>query len=131
MSMPAAAVTPAGWVRVSSGSTTARVGRSRAWLMPVLTCCESTSSTQTVVDSAPVPVVVGTAISGLSALTGAAYVQKSRLNRRLQARLPAPQNWQNFGRTTLAVCGESAETSQVFPLRIHSHRSGQHSVHLA
>ena len=34
--MPAAAVTPAGWVRVSAGSTTASVGRSRAWLMPGL-----------------------------------------------------------------------------------------------
>ena len=71
MSIPAEAVTPAGWVRVSSGSTTARAGRSRAWLMPVLTRSESTSSTQTVVLSAPVPVVVGTATSGFSGLTGA------------------------------------------------------------
>ena len=37
--MPAAAVTIAGWLKVSSGSTTADVGRSRGWLMPVLTCC--------------------------------------------------------------------------------------------
>ena len=44
-----AAVTPAGWVRVRSGSTTASVGRSRAWLMPVLTFSASTSSTQIVV----------------------------------------------------------------------------------
>jgi hypothetical protein len=49
MSIPDEAVTPAGWVRVSSGSTTARAGRSRAWLMPVFTRSESTSSTQTVV----------------------------------------------------------------------------------
>ena len=64
-------MTPAGWVRVSDGSTTARVGRSRAWLMPVFTFWASTSRTQIVVDSAPVPVVVGTATSGLSALFGA------------------------------------------------------------
>ena len=68
MSIPAAEVTPAGWVSVSAGSTTASVGRSRAWLMPVFTFCASTSRTQIVVDSAPVPVVVGTATSGLSAL---------------------------------------------------------------
>ena len=69
--MPAAAVTPAGWVRVSEGSMTASVGRSRAWLMPVFTFSESTSITQIVVLSEPVPVVVGTAISGFSGLTGA------------------------------------------------------------
>ena len=39
--------------------------------MPVFSRSESTSSTQTVVLSDPVPVVVGTAISGLSGLTGA------------------------------------------------------------
>ena len=55
---------------VSVGSTTARVGRSRAWEMPVFTLSDSTSSTQTVVDSAPVPVVVGTATSGLSGCSG-------------------------------------------------------------
>ena len=71
MSIPEAAVTPAGWVRVSAGSTTASVGRSRTWLMPVLTFSERTSSTQIVVLSAPVPVVVGTATSGFSGLTGA------------------------------------------------------------
>ena len=49
----------------------ARVGRSRGWLMPVLTFWASTSSTQMVVLSAPVPVVVGTATSGLSGLEGA------------------------------------------------------------
>ena len=69
--MPAAEVTPDGWVRVSDGSTTARVGRRRGWLMPVLTCWARTSRTQMVVDSAPVPVVVGTAISGLSWFFGA------------------------------------------------------------
>ena len=69
--MPAAAVTPAGWLIVSAGSTTASVGRSRAWLIPVFTFWASTSSTQIVVDSAPVPVVVGTATSGLSACRGA------------------------------------------------------------
>ena len=71
MSIPAEAVTPAGWVRVSSGLTTASVGRSRAWLMPVFTRSDSTSSTQTVVLSDPVPVVVGTAISGFSGWAGA------------------------------------------------------------
>ena len=35
--MPAAAVTIAGWVAVRLGSTTARVGRSRGWLIPVFT----------------------------------------------------------------------------------------------
>ena len=37
--MPHAAVTPAGWLIVSRGSTTASVGRSRGWLMPLFTCC--------------------------------------------------------------------------------------------
>ncbi len=69
--MPAAAVTPAGWVTVRSGSMTASVGRSAVWLIPVLTRCASTSSTQTVVLSAPVPVVVGTATSGSSGSVGA------------------------------------------------------------
>ena len=32
-----AAVTNSGWVMVSSGSTTARVGRSRGWLITVFT----------------------------------------------------------------------------------------------
>ena len=70
MSIPAAAVTPDGWVSVREGSTTARVGRSRAWLIPVFTFWASTSSTQIVVDSAPVPVVVGTATSGNSGFSG-------------------------------------------------------------
>ncbi len=69
--MPDEAVTPEGWVRVSAGSMTARVGRSRGWLIPVLTLSASTSSTQIVVLSEPVPVVVGTATSGFSGLTGA------------------------------------------------------------
>ena len=71
MSIPAAAVTPAGWESVSCGSTTASVGRSRAWLIPVFTFSARTSRTQIVVDSAPVPVVVGTATSGLSGFFGA------------------------------------------------------------
>ena len=68
--MPEAAVTIAGWVRASRGSTTASVGRSRAWLIPVFTLSASTSSTQMVVLSDPVPVVVGTATSGLSGSLG-------------------------------------------------------------
>ena len=50
---------------------TASVGRSRAWLIPVFTFSDSTSSTQMVVLSEPVPVVVGTATSGLSGCDGA------------------------------------------------------------
>jgi hypothetical protein len=69
--MPLAAVTPGGWLTVSRGSTTARVGRSRRWLIPLLTRSDSTSRTQTVVLSDPVPVVVGTATSGLSGWAGA------------------------------------------------------------
>lgn len=69
--MPDDAVTPGGWVAVSSGSTTASTGRSRSWLMPVLTLDASTSRTHTVVDSAPVPVVVGTAMSGSTGCSGA------------------------------------------------------------
>ena len=68
--MPEEAVTIDGWVRVSRGSTTASVGRSRAWLIPVLTLSASTSITQMVVLSDPVPVVVGTATSGLSGWVG-------------------------------------------------------------
>jgi hypothetical protein len=43
----------------------------RAWLMPVFTFRWSTSITQMVVLSDPVPVVVGTATSGLSGCVGA------------------------------------------------------------
>ena len=68
--MPEAAVTGAGWVALSSGSTTARVGRSLGWLMPVLTWSATTSRTQMVVLSAPVPVVVGTATRGSSGCAG-------------------------------------------------------------
>ena len=50
---------------------TAMVGRSRAWLIPVFTFSEITSITQMVVLSEPVPVVVGTATSGLSGSDGA------------------------------------------------------------
>ena len=53
-----------------SGSITAIVGRSRGWLIPVFTLRLSTSSTQTVVLSLPVPAVVGTATSGLSGFAG-------------------------------------------------------------
>ncbi len=66
MSIPAEAVTQAGCDTVRAGSMTASVGRSRGWLIPVFTCSDSTSSTHTVVLSAPVPVVVGTAMSGNS-----------------------------------------------------------------
>ncbi len=45
---------------------TARVGRSRQWLIPVFTFIDRMSSTHIAVDSDPVPAVVGTAISGLS-----------------------------------------------------------------
>ena len=38
--MPPAAVTSAGWLIVRSGSTTAIVGRSPGWLMPVFTCSD-------------------------------------------------------------------------------------------
>ena len=68
--MPAAAVTMAGWVTVSAGSTTASLGRSATWLIPVLTLSDSTSSTQIVVLSLPVPVVVGIATSGSSGSPG-------------------------------------------------------------
>ena len=50
---------------------TASVGRSRQWLMPVLTFIDSTSSTHIAVLSDPVPAVVGTAISGFSWPLGA------------------------------------------------------------
>ena len=71
MSIPAAAVTPGGWVALRSGSTTASRGRSAGWLMPVFTLSASTSITQIVVLSLPVPVVVGTATSGSSGCCGA------------------------------------------------------------
>ncbi|GAA1754463.1 hypothetical protein GCM10009810_12840 [Nostocoides vanveenii] len=70
MSNPVAAVTPVGWVNVSSGSTTASVGRNASCDIPVLTDSPITSRTHTVVDSEPVPVVVGTAISGRSGSMG-------------------------------------------------------------
>ena len=55
---------------VSSGSMTARVGRSRQWLMPVFTFIDRTSMMHMAVLSEPVPAVVGTAISGLSGPAG-------------------------------------------------------------
>jgi len=60
-----------GWVRVSVGSTIASLGRSAAWLIPVFTLRASTSRTQIVVLSLPVPVVVGMATNGSSGWTGA------------------------------------------------------------
>jgi len=71
MSIPQAAVTSGGSENVRDGSTTASTGRSRACEIPVLTLRDSTSSTQIVVDSDPVPAVVGTAISGFSGRSGA------------------------------------------------------------
>ena len=71
MSIPAEAVTSGGIVSDSSGSITASVGRSRQWLMPVLTFIDKMSSTHIAVLSEPVPAVVGTAISGLSCCLGA------------------------------------------------------------
>ena len=65
-------MTTAGWVigerRVDHGQ---RRAAAAAWLMPVFTLSDSTSSTQIVVLSAPVPVVVGTATSGSSGCSGA------------------------------------------------------------
>ena len=44
-------------------------------------------------------------------------MRKSRLKRRLRARLPAPQNMRNFGRTTLAARPESEiDYSDIPPL---------------
>ena len=77
--MPTDAVTPGGCVSVRTGSMTARVGRSRAWLIPVFTFSDSTSSTQIVVLSEPVPLVVGTATSGLSGSAGARPAPTGRL----------------------------------------------------
>ena len=70
MSIPDAAVTMVGWVTVSRGSTIASFGRRATWLIPVLTFRASTSRTQMVVLSLPVPVVVGIATSGSSSWTG-------------------------------------------------------------
>ena len=70
MSIPDAAVTIVGWVTVSRGSTIASLGRRATWLIPVFTLSASTSSTQIVVLSLPVPVVVGIATSGSSGYAG-------------------------------------------------------------
>ena len=67
-------------MRVSRGSTTASRGRSATWLIPVFTLSDSTSSTQIVVLSLPVPVVVGTATSGSSGLTGARALPTGRVD---------------------------------------------------
>ena len=47
MSIPAAAVTSGGRLMVNAGSTTAIVGRSRQWLIPVFTRIAKTSMMQT------------------------------------------------------------------------------------
>src|SRR3954447_2369071 len=70
MSIPLAAVTSAGRLRVSSGSTTASAGRSRGLLMPDFTRSDRRSSTQVPVLSEPVPAVVGTATTGGSGPSG-------------------------------------------------------------
>ena len=58
-------------MRVSVGVDD-REGRPQpAWLIPVLTFSDSTSITQMVVLSEPVPVVVGTATNGFSGFVGA------------------------------------------------------------
>ena len=71
MSIPHEAVTRGGSVSVVSGSTTASTGRSRGWLMPVLTLSARMSRMHIAVLSAPVPAVVGTATRGLSGWVGA------------------------------------------------------------
>lgn len=48
----------------------AMVGRSRQWLMPLFTFIDKMSMMHTLVLSAPVPAVVGTANSGFSAPGG-------------------------------------------------------------
>src|SRR5699024_12612380 len=68
--MPHAAVTSGGMGSVSSGSITAMVGRSRAWLIPDFTLCLFRSMMHTGVASAPVPAVVGTATSGPNGPSG-------------------------------------------------------------
>ena len=70
MSIPAAAVTSGGRLMVNAGSITAIVGRSRQWLIPVFTRIDKMSMMQTLVLSAPVPAVVGTANSGFSSPGG-------------------------------------------------------------
>ena len=68
--MPLAAVTSGGRLRVVVGSTIASTGRSEGWLMPALRCSRNMSTTQMVVDSDPVPAVVGMAMRGLSGSHG-------------------------------------------------------------
>ena len=70
-SIPLAMVTPRGRIVVVSGSTMASRGRSAGWLMPVFTWSAWIPRMQTGVLSAPVPAVVGMAISGLSGCVGA------------------------------------------------------------
>ena len=56
--------------RSASGRRRPASAAARGWLIPVFTFSDSTSSTQIVVLSAPVPVVVGTATSGSSGVAG-------------------------------------------------------------
>ncbi len=69
--MPLDAVTPGGSDRVVSGSTIARRGSRLRCAMAVLTWSPSTLMTQVEVASAPVPAVVGSAMSGFSGFDGA------------------------------------------------------------
>src|SRR5919201_6464071 len=55
---------------------TASTGRSRGWLMPDFSRSRTMSRMQTVVLSAPVPAVVGTATRGLSGRDGAAVADR-------------------------------------------------------
>ncbi len=65
-SKPVAATTAPPRVWVVVGSTTARVGLSRLWEIPVFTCSRVRSQTAMPVVSLPVPEVVGQAICGFS-----------------------------------------------------------------
>ena len=65
-SNPVEATTPAGRVRVVSGSMSAKVGLRYFDEMPVFTCSFTKSKTVTLVVSLPVPDVVGHAIWGFN-----------------------------------------------------------------
>src|SRR3546814_17080996 len=103
MSIPAAAVTIAGWVMVRAGSMTAIVGRRRGWLIPVFTLSVSTSSTQIVVLSLTVPGVVGTAISGLSGCVGANVRTNGALMESTRTPSLVPRRFSAFAVTTADI----------------------------
>ena len=63
-SIPVAAVTPGGAVRVSSGSTMATAGIMYGETIPSFTCVRVLVKMALGVASAPVPAVVGMAITG-------------------------------------------------------------------